>query len=77
MKDLERRIQKLEQKKNLDSQLLEELDKYFDEEGLSIIERVGTKLKLGLVKGEIIGQLIREGARKSREKGDRRNVKKN
>ena len=69
MKDLERRIQKLEQKKNLDSQRLEELDKYFDEEGLSIIERVGTKLKLGLVKGETIGQLIREGARKSRKKG--------
>ncbi len=64
MRDIERKIEKLEQRNSPDSQYTDDIEKCFDEAGLNIIERVGILVKLGFVTGETIAKLIREGSRK-------------
>jgi len=65
MRDLEKKIEKLEQLRGLDSECKDEIEKHFDDNGLNIIERVGIMVELGFVKGETIAKLIREGAHKN------------
>ena len=65
MRDLERKIEKLEQQKNPDSSLRDELDKYFEEENVHFVARLGILANLGFIDGEQIAKLIRDGAKKS------------
>jgi hypothetical protein len=63
VRDLERKIEKLEQQKNPDSSLRDELDKYFEEENVHFIDRLGILGNLGFIDGEQIAKLIRGGAK--------------
>lgn len=65
MRDLERKIEKLEQQKYPDSSLRDELDRYFEEENIHFIDRLGILANLGFIEGEQIAKLIRDGAKKS------------
>ena len=68
------KLEKLEKHNGTDDEVQKELEKYFDEAGLNIIERVGILANLGLVKGEEIGSLIREGARTNNNIGGVKDV---
>ena len=68
------KLEKLEKHNGTDDEVQKELEKYFDEAGLNIIERVGILANLGLVKGEEIGRLIREGARTNNNIGGVKDV---
>jgi len=74
LRDLEVKLEKLEKHNGTDDEVQKELEKYFDEAGLNIIERVGILANLGLVKGEEIGSLIREGARTNKYIGGVKDV---
>lgn len=62
MRKLVNRLKKLEKHKNPDNNLREELDKYFEEENVHFVERLGILASLGLLDGLEIAQLIKQGS---------------
>ncbi len=61
MRDLERKMEKLEQINTSNNLDREELEKYFDSENLHPLERTGILIKLGLLDSEtIIGWIVED-----------------
>jgi hypothetical protein len=65
LRDIERKIEKLEKSNKSDSHIREELQKYFDENNLHPLERTSILFELGLLDAETVIGWIVEGSKKN------------